>query len=80
MADVLMKEGTTHTARRDTRASLEYRLIFGVCFLVFLLAGVVERLLPWSWLTPTRDERRPSSLLDQAWGAAGTCTAYAFKG
>jgi hypothetical protein len=79
MADVLLKEVTTH-GRRDSRGSLEYRLIFGVCFLVFLLAGIVERLLPWSWLAPTRDMRPPLSLIEQAWGAAGTCTAYAFKG
>lgn len=79
MADTLLRETTTHV-RRDARESLEYRLIFGVCFIVFLLAGVVERLVPWGWHVPTRDTRPPQSLLQQAWGAAGTCTAYAFKG
>jgi hypothetical protein len=79
MADTLLREATTH-ARHVSRESLEYRLIFGVCFIVFLLAGFIERLLPPSWRTSTRDMRPPLTLLQQAWGAAGTCTAYAFKG
>jgi hypothetical protein len=79
MTDTLSRETTTQI-RRDSREGLEYRLIFGVCFVVFLLAGVVERLLPWSWHLPARDMRPALSLLQQAWGAAGTCTAYAFKG
>lgn len=82
MANVLAKPIAPHLRRdaRDQKWSLEYRLIFGMCFLVFLLAGIVERLLPWSWLAPSRDTRLPLPLIEQAWGAAGTCTAYAFKG
>jgi hypothetical protein len=79
MADTLLKETTTHI-RRDARETLEYRVIFGVCFAVFLLAGIVERLLPWAWHKQTRGARPSLSLFQQAWGAAGTCTAYAFKG
>lgn len=79
MADTLSREMAAHV-RRESGETLEYRLIFGACFIVFFLAGVVERLLPWSWHLPTGDARRPPSLIQQAWGAAGTCTAYAFKG
>jgi hypothetical protein len=79
MTDILVKGVTPHV-HRDMRESVEYRLIFGICFAVFLLAGVVERLMPWSWLAPSRDRGPPLSVVQQALGAAGTCTAYAFKG
>jgi hypothetical protein len=79
MADVLTKKCASHVRRVSTR-SIEYRLIFSVCFLVFLLAGAVERLSPWSWLAQEHNAGPPSSIIAQAWGAACTCTAYAFMG
>ena len=85
MADVLIKGSVSGPhrewhRRRDTREGIESRLIFSVCFLVFLLAGIFERVLPRSWRSASRDPNAPRSLVEQAWGAAGTCTAYAFKG
>jgi hypothetical protein len=79
MADVLAKDSASHV-RRDAKKSIEYRVIFPVCFAVFLLAGIFERLMPWSWFAPARHVGASSSLIEQAWGAAGTCTAYAFMG
>lgn len=67
------KDGPTHV-KRDALETLQFRLILVVCFGVFLLAALVERLLPWSW------RRRKPSPIAQAWRSAHTCTAYAFMG
>jgi hypothetical protein len=61
--------------KRVRRESVEFRIIFAVTFAVFLAAGIIERLLPWNWLT-----RRQASVFQQAWESAGTCTTYAFMG
>lgn len=79
MTEVLTKKCASHV-RRDSTKSIEYRLIFSVCFLVFLVAGAVERLSPWSWLAQEHEAGPSSSIIAQAWGAACTCTAYAFMG
>lgn len=60
--------------RRHTTETLQFRLIFAVCFAVFLAAAVIERLLPWNW---TRG--RPSPVA-HAWQSARTCATYAFMG
>lgn len=65
------------TPKNTRRSSLEYRLIFFVCFAVFMAAAIVERLMPWNWVRPTKPRR---SAFEQAKAAAGTCTAYAFMG
>jgi hypothetical protein len=57
--------------------SLEFRLIFVAAFVVFLVAAIVERLLPITWL---RRERPKKSIIQQAKDAANTCAAYAFMG
>jgi hypothetical protein len=72
-----MTTAVTRT-RRDKRVrkeSVEFRIIFAATFAVFLIAGIIERLLPWNWLT-----RRQASVVQQAWESAGTCTTYAFMG
>jgi hypothetical protein len=78
MADVLASK-RDYQVRRVSKSSVEYKLILSVCFLVFLLAGAIQRLSPWNWLAQ-EDAGPPPSLFAQAWGAACTCTAYAFMG
>lgn len=70
---------TDRQPRRATRRKdvSEYRLIFGVCFAIFLVAAVVSRLLPWSWrLSP--DEPKRKSVVEEAYDAASTVLPYAF--
>lgn len=73
---------TSHNERQasfDRKPSLEYYLIFAASFVIFLVAAVIERLMPWTWLNTSRDRARPS-LFARALDAAKTCTAYAFMG
>jgi hypothetical protein len=67
-----------HTRRAVKRKDVsEYRLIFGICFTVFLVAAVVSRLLPWSWkLSGTETKRK--SVVEEAHDAANTVLPYAF--
>jgi hypothetical protein len=67
------KESSSHVKRHGVE-TIQFRLILAVCFGVFLIAALIERLLPWSW------RRRKPSPIAQAWRSAHTCTAYAFMG
>ncbi len=64
--------------RGARKNGIEFHLILLVTFTFFLLAGTIERLLPWRWMG-NRVALRPS-LLQQAWEQASTCTTYAFMG
>jgi hypothetical protein len=73
---------TSHDERQasfDRKPSVEYHLIFAASFIIFLVAAVIERLMPWTWLNTSRDRVRPS-VFARALDAAKTCTAYAFMG
>jgi hypothetical protein len=63
----------------DRKPSVEYHLIFAASFVILLLAAVLERLMPWTWLSASKDRNR-ASIIDRAWGGAKTCSAYAFMG
>jgi hypothetical protein len=61
-------------SRRDASELIQFRVLYATCFGLFLLAGVVHRLLPWTWFG-----REPSpSVFEQARNAAGVCATYAF--
>jgi len=63
------------------KRGIEYRLIFLITFGIFLIAALVELLLPWRWFAPRRaGEERAGSIFAQAKESAGRCTAYAFMG
>jgi hypothetical protein len=60
--------------KRDAMETIQFRIILAACFSVFLVAALIELLLPWSWR-----RQRPSPIAS-AWRSARTCTAYAFMG
>lgn len=65
-------------APRGSRShSLEFRLIFGVSFLVFLVAAVAGRLLPGQ---AAKEARQPRSVLAEARAAAHTFVPMVFMG
>lgn len=64
--------------RADMADAIQYRVIYVACFAVFLVAAIVERAMPWSWLGSRATAERRQSILEQAGEAAGTCTTYAF--
>lgn len=60
------------------RERADFVVIFGACFVVFLILGALERLNPLSWRG--RAVHRSASLLRDAQAAARRCVALAFKG
>lgn len=67
--------------RKSTgKTSIEYQMIFLVCFLFFVFATVLERLMPWTWFKHSENRQAHRSLVGKAWDAAETCTTYAFMG
>lgn len=74
---VTIDSGTRSPSKFKRTESVEFRLIFAASFAIFLVAALVERLLPHRWLNRTV-ARKP--VLEQAKEAANTCAAYAFMG
>ena len=68
------------SAERTTRAKpLEYRLVFGVCFIVFLWAIALEHMMPRRW-RQISGAGAQQSLLAEVKEAAHRCTGIAFQG
>ena len=63
----------------DRKLSFDYHVIFVLSFAFFLVAAVIEKLLPWTWWRKSNDARS-RSVISRALGGARTCTAYAFMG
>jgi hypothetical protein len=62
--------------RRGASEAVQFRLLYGTCFGLFLLAGILQRLMPWKW--SSRGARGDQSVFAEARHAAGVCAAYAF--
>lgn len=73
----LVQDGLGAPRGRGSR-SLEFRLIFGVSFLVFLVAAVAGRLLPGQAQKEARQASR--SVLAEARAAAHTFVPIVFMG
>jgi hypothetical protein len=72
--------GTKTTPRRRAKGtSLEYWLVFSVCFTVFIGAFTLERLMPRSWRTLS-DTIGAVPLLTEAWATAHRYSSIAFQG
>ncbi|MEQ1651845.1 MAG: hypothetical protein ABL897_05095 [Hyphomicrobium sp.] len=59
---------------------IEYRLIFAVAFLVFLVAAIIESLLPHNLVARFARNAPRKSVFQKAKDSASTCAAYAFMG
>ena len=66
--------------RPDRTQSIEYRLIFAVCFAVFLSAALIEKILPLRAAFGRADMHKSSTVFSSAASSARTCAAYAFMG
>ncbi len=74
----LPKRSGSVAKRLDVADAVQYRVIYVVCFAVFLAAAIIERAMPWTWHGSRPKTERRQSILEQAREAAGTCTTYAF--
>lgn len=65
-------------ARVRADEAIEFRLIFLVCFTVFLVAALVARCLPRHWRPYPPGPRGSRSIIDEAKTAANECVPFAF--
>jgi hypothetical protein len=77
MSMVMSRRAGANARRVDLADAVQYRLIYAICFAVFLVAAIIARVMPWNWQRQRGADRR-QSILEQAGEAAGTCTTYAF--
>ena len=62
--------------RRRGRTGIDFRLIYAVCFSVFLMAALVTRLMSLIRFAPGSSR----SVVEEARSGADTATSYAFMG
>jgi hypothetical protein len=67
-------------SRSAKSETLQFRFIFAVTFVVFLLAGILEALLPFHWIGQNAQRIQRKSILERAADGARTCATYAFMG
>jgi hypothetical protein len=65
-------------ARRGEPEPMHFRLLYGICFSIFLIAAVIQRSLPWTWFARRDDAVLRPSVVEQARNAASICATYAF--
>jgi hypothetical protein len=70
----------THSASRTRKDSLGFRLIFASTFLIFLMAAVVDRLVPLRWIMGAAKSENYMAIFAEAKAAAATYTPFAFMG
>jgi len=59
---------------------VDFNLIFAMCFVVFLLAAIGQRLLPGYWMGGQHGIFARKSVIAQALDSARTVVPYAFMG
>ena len=73
-----------HTAHRSKQSAenrtIESRLMFGVCYVLFLVRAVVSRLTPWRKGATFGQARVRESIFREASGAASVLVASSFMG
>ena len=73
-----------HTGRRSKQfaetGTVESRLMFAACYLLFLLRAVVTRLMPWRRSAAFGQPRMRESIFREASSAASVLVASSFMG
>lgn len=64
-------------ARRSAGEGFQYRLLYAICFSIFLIAAAVRKALPWRWFRRAGGTMR-QSIFAQARNAASICATYVF--
>lgn len=76
-----LDNGRTQSASAHPKGKpIEYRLIVAIAFLVFLVAAIVEALLPHNLVARFTGRAKGKSIFQRARDSARTCAAYAFMG
>ena len=73
-----------HTGRRSKmlaeHRTIEYRLMFGACYLLCLAGAIFTRLMPWRKGAASGEARIRDSIFKEASGAASVWVASSFMG
>jgi len=73
-----------HTGRRTKihgeGRTIESRLMFGACYVLFLFRAIVKRLMPWRKGAAFGTSRTSESIFKEASGAASMMVASSFMG
>ena len=73
-----------HTGRRskisNEGSSIESRLMFAACYVLFLLRAIAARLLPWHRRTNLNQTKIRQSVFAEARSEAGTIVTSSFMG
>lgn len=67
----------TSIVKRHEADSLQFRLLYTICFGIFLIAAAVQALLPWRWFGKVEGIAR-HSIFAQARSTAAICAGYVF--
>lgn len=78
MADLYRPVCSPSRVRKED--TVEYRLIFMVSFVIFLVAALVARVLPRQWRPYPSGSSPYGSIFDEAKSAANTFVPFAFMG
>jgi len=67
-------------ARLAKQEAKEFRFIYAVCFVIFLMVAIIARLLPAQWRPWSRftAAQGRTSIIDEAKAAANTFIPFAF--
>ncbi len=71
------KKPSSAAKRHGEPDLIQFRLLYVICFTLFLIEALIHRLLPWTWFTEQGTARR-YSVFEQARNAAGVCATYVF--
>ncbi|HEY5972325.1 MAG TPA: hypothetical protein VIT22_10235 [Pseudoxanthomonas sp.] len=73
-----------HTGRRSKmlteHRTIEYRLMFGACYLLCLAGAIITRLMPWRKRAASDQGRIRGSIFREASSAASVWVASSFMG
>jgi hypothetical protein len=82
--EVMPMSDYVHTSRRSKasveRGSIEWRLMYVACYVLFLLWAVAMRLLPWRRPADADRSRHRESIFAEARSEAGRIVTFSFMG
>ena len=75
--EMTMASRLSFRSRKDT---LGFKFIFGMTFVVFFAAAIVDRLVPLRWILGAAKSENYMAIFAEAKMAAATYTPFAFMG
>jgi hypothetical protein len=74
------RDMSTKSAFRTRKDTLGFKMIYAAAFAVFLVAAILDRLIPLRWIMGATGSEKYLAILSEAQSAAKTYTPFAFMG